>query len=54
MLEILREAATQIPAIKTYGGLSALSIVGIGLHWGNPSSLEWPALMDFDSNRLLH
>ena len=50
MPEVLREAAAQIPAVETYGGLSALSVVGIGLHWGNSSSLKWPAQMDSNYN----
>jgi hypothetical protein len=50
MPEILKKATAQIPATETCGGLSTLSAVGVGLHWGNSSSLKQLVQMDFDSN----
>jgi hypothetical protein len=37
MSEIFRQAAAQVPAIETCGGLSSFSAVGTGLYWGNSS-----------------
>jgi hypothetical protein len=54
MPEILRKVATQITTIKAGGSLGTLPAVGIGLYRRNSSPIEWPASMDYDSNRLLH